>query len=43
MTESTLVTVPVGMLPEGIEETSRDEIEVLIEVKNNNNNNSIEN
>lgn len=43
MTESTLVTVPVGALPEGIEEVSRDEVEVLIEVTNNNNNNTIEN
>lgn len=40
MTESTLVTVPVRTLPEGIEETSRDEIEVLINVTNNNNNNN---
>lgn len=40
MIESTLVTVPVGALPEGIEEVSRDEVEVLIEVTNNNNNNN---
>lgn len=38
ITESTLVTVPVGSLPEGIEEISRDEVEVLIEVTNNQNN-----
>lgn len=43
MTESTLITIPIETLPEGIEEISRDKIEVLIDVKNNNNNNSIEN
>lgn len=33
LTESSLVNIPIGKLPEGIEEVDRDEIEVLIEVK----------
>ena len=37
VTESTLVTIPVKDLPEGIEEADKDEIEVLIEVKKKNN------
>lgn len=37
-TESRLVTVPIENYPEGIEEISRDEIEVLIEVREINQN-----
>lgn len=33
LTESTLVEVPIGKLPEGIEEADREEVEVLIDVK----------
>ena len=40
ITESTLINVPVGALPEGIEEISKDEIEVLIEVTANSESNS---
>lgn len=39
ITESTVVTIPVGDLPEGIEEISKDEVDVLIEVSQNNQNN----
>ncbi len=42
ITESTLVTIPVGTLPEGIEEVSKEEVEVLIEVSGNSSNNSIQ-
>ncbi|HLR92007.1 MAG TPA: CdaR family protein, partial [Atopostipes sp.] len=42
ITESTLKTVPIGSLPEGIEEINKDEVEVLIEVTENDSNNSIE-
>lgn len=42
MTESSLKVIPIENLPEGIEEVSRDEIEVLIEVTNNNRSNSIQ-
>jgi YbbR domain-containing protein len=38
ITESSLVTIPITDLPEGVEETSREEIEVLIEVTEINNN-----
>lgn len=33
LTETSLIKVPVGDLPEGIEEIDREEVEVLIEVK----------
>lgn len=42
LTESTLKIIPIENLPAGIEELSRDEIEVLIEVTNNNRNNTIQ-
>ncbi len=32
LTESSLVKIPIGKLPEGIEEAGREEVEVLIEV-----------
>lgn len=32
LTESSLVKIPIGKLPEGIEEADREEVEVLIEV-----------
>lgn len=38
LTETSLVKVPITNLPEGVESTSRDEIEVLIEVSRNNTN-----
>lgn len=38
ITESTLVTIPIESLPEGIEEINKDKVEVLIEVTNNQNN-----
>lgn len=41
LTETTLVNVPVGNLPEGIEEVSQDEVEVLIEVEKENNNSTM--
>lgn len=38
LTETSLVTVPINDLPEGVESVSRNEIEVLIKVTANNNN-----
>lgn len=32
LTESSLIKIPIGQLPEGIEEADREEVEVLIEV-----------
>jgi len=43
ITESTLVNIPLDDLPEGIEETSRDEIEVLIDVTEENQNSTLDN
>lgn len=43
ITESTLVTIPLGKLPEGIEEVDRDEVEVLIEVKKDTQDNPVNN
>lgn len=43
ITESTLVTVSVGDLPEGIEEVDKDEIEILVEVTENNQNSALNN
>lgn len=41
ITESTLVNVPVGSLPEGIEEVNQDEVEILIEVTEENQNSTM--
>ena len=38
ITESTLVTVPIESLPEGIEEINKESVEVLIDVTNNKDN-----
>lgn len=39
LTETALMKIPIGDLPEGIEEVDREEIEVLIEVQKNEKNN----
>lgn len=43
ITESTLVTVPIGDLPEGIEEANQEEVEVLIEATEENQNSALNN
>jgi len=43
ITESTLIDVSLDNLPEGIEETSRDSIEVLVEVTQENQNTTMDN
>lgn len=40
ITESQVITIPLGDLPPGIEEISKDEIEIVIDVTEENNNNS---
>jgi YbbR domain-containing protein len=43
ITESTLVTVSIDELPEGIEEVNQEEVEVLIEATENNQNSTLNN
>lgn len=43
ITESTLVTVPIEEMPEGIEEVNRDEVEVLIEATEDSQNSALNN
>lgn len=43
ITESTLVTVPIGDLPEGIDEVEQDQVEVLIEATEDNQNSTLNN